>query len=429
VDAILDSATEDDDRIKTLCISVWTLLSGLSTLFQDRGDTILYANLARNISSTRYTKVWSSLSIMCNLYSKEMEWVSDFAHSDLKRPAHICSLVLQDWEFSGFAPLKPAIGDTVSPYTQYERQQVEKICESFVSGLDIDGSQNGLDVWQHKVISSAIIFARLKLCFFYNEIGGFSYRCTAADQDDERIQSYLEDSESASDFFDESSSDFSDVDINECDEKLRDMLVRKRELKEKIAASTLSSSSVPTIRPQKTYVVFDTNLYVHKLASIKDVVDAGILIVVVPAIVITELKGISQNLPDAKDALDYLTSQLSTNKRMVKVITSRGTMLKDISIRSEEWSAGSSADDIILSSCTALQQIDAGFIVLLMTNDKNMKIKAMGLSIFVVDRFNLLHTADTPLNITNSQDSCVIHHAKTHHKTDKNSDRISRVCT
>lgn len=114
-----------------------------------------------------------------------------------------------------------------------------------------------------------------------------------------------------------------------------------------------------------TVIVVDTNILLSSLSLISDLIRSHRWTVVVPLAVITELDGISLNGPSselgaaASEALKYLVHDIQTHSNSLKVQTSRGNYLHNLSIRSELSTLGAgerNMDDLILRS--ALWQAD-----------------------------------------------------------------------
>lgn len=93
------------------------------------------------------------------------------------------------------------------------------------------------------------------------------------------------------------------------------------------------------IQPGYTILVIDTNIVLTSGGILERLVDSERWTVVVPLAVVTELDGISRNATtlgaDAARAVEYLESRMRTHGKWLKVQTSRGNYLADLSIRTE----------------------------------------------------------------------------------------------
>ncbi|KAM0748417.1 hypothetical protein T439DRAFT_316305 [Meredithblackwellia eburnea MCA 4105] len=174
--------------------------------------------------------------------------------------------------------------------------------------------------------------------------------------------------------------------------------------------------------PGYTVLVFDTNILLASLSLLVDVVEKESWTVVVPLAVITELDGLKKNATAlgaaAHEAVTYLEGAIRQRSRYLKVQTSRGNYLKDLSIRSEsiDFNNGTdsfspdfarSMDDVILravawqkdhfSSRLAIVNpradrrsvpSDASTVVLV-TFDRNLRLKARARGLDATDERGL----------------------------------------
>ncbi|KAK4051322.1 hypothetical protein OIV83_002806 [Microbotryomycetes sp. JL201] len=103
------------------------------------------------------------------------------------------------------------------------------------------------------------------------------------------------------------------------------------------------------IVPGYTVLVFDTNVILSSLTLLQGIVESATWTVVVPLAVITELDGLKRNETNlgsaAQEAILYLETAVKTCSRVLKVQTSRGNYLHDLTIRSEAIDFASSAAD------------------------------------------------------------------------------------
>ncbi|KAL8283301.1 hypothetical protein RQP46_005711 [Phenoliferia psychrophenolica] len=179
----------------------------------------------------------------------------------------------------------------------------------------------------------------------------------------------------------------------------------------------------PTVStfPGFTVLVFDTNILLTSLRLFCDVVETETWTVVVPLAVITELDGLKKNASAlgsaAAAAITYLEASIRQRSRHLKVQTSRGNYLKDLSIRSEAIDfAGSDAfahdfarsmDDVILRAVAWQQDHfvsrlalvnpqadrrrvpDEASHVVLVTFDRNLRLKARARGLDATDEKGL----------------------------------------
>ena len=123
---------------------------------------------------------------------------------------------------------------------------------------------------------------------------------------------------------------------------------------------------LPPVLSGYTVLVFDTNVLLSSLSLFVATVESNRWTVMVPLPVITELDGLShQPAPlgtEALKALTYLTTHIRTHSRTLKVQTSRGNYLADLTIRAEDIRFELSSaynpekarnmDDLILRACS-----------------------------------------------------------------------------
>jgi rRNA-processing protein FCF1 len=101
--------------------------------------------------------------------------------------------------------------------------------------------------------------------------------------------------------------------------------------------------------PGYTILVLDTNIVLTAGSVLEQLVDSARWTVVVPLCVVTELDGLKRNATplgaDAARAIEYLETRLPTHAKCLKIQTSRGNYLPDLSFRTEEIDFGAPADD------------------------------------------------------------------------------------
>ncbi|KAJ3341301.1 hypothetical protein HDU93_005271 [Gonapodya sp. JEL0774] len=179
---------------------------------------------------------------------------------------------------------------------------------------------------------------------------------------------------------------------------------------EGFAQTSKGSLSCLTAKPGHTRVVFDTNCYLHKLDTVRRVVESGKWHVIVPLVVAAELDGLSKDRTDAKAAADFIKAALGTGVLglgRLRLQTSKGSFLPgwDSVGLAEERTVGLDGrrltnDDVILELCVwwatgsktsgasvgaKENDYDTAMPVLLVTEDRNLRVKARTRDIEVVD--------------------------------------------
>lgn len=151
-----------------------------------------------------------------------------------------------------------------------------------------------------------------------------------------------------------------------------------------------------------SYLVADTNCYIDHLQYILQLLDSKDFTLIVPLIVLTELDGLKvgsyydekkfqekqRNVQEcARLSVDALEDRFSRQDSNIRAITSSGTEMSTIAFRAEELSSDRGTnDDVILSCCLKYceEQIirtedDTSVVrrnVVLLTNDRNLRVKA-----------------------------------------------------
>ncbi|KAJ3180086.1 hypothetical protein HDU87_002310 [Geranomyces variabilis] len=167
--------------------------------------------------------------------------------------------------------------------------------------------------------------------------------------------------------------------------------------------------------PGKTTVIFDTNIFLHGGKQAEAVIKSRNWVVSIPLVELDGLKtGTDSTSRAAARAVAFLEAEFTGDSTggdrrknpMLKLQTSKGNFLHDLSIRTESWTTRVAQherrrnnDDIILQCCLHFQQqqtrrkggdvdeVDAAACpVVLVTGDVNMKLKARTLGIAVTDR-------------------------------------------
>ena len=105
-----------------------------------------------------------------------------------------------------------------------------------------------------------------------------------------------------------------------------------------------SVSKVPRFAAGYTVLVIDTNVLVTPGELLRQLVESNKWMVIVPLAVITELDGLKRNNntlgEEADRAIKFLESHIRSHTKYLKVQTSRGNYLTDLTIRSEDIDFG-----------------------------------------------------------------------------------------
>ncbi|KAH7724430.1 telomerase-binding protein EST1A-like protein [Aphelenchoides avenae] len=162
-----------------------------------------------------------------------------------------------------------------------------------------------------------------------------------------------------------------------------------------LAEEQADNRSVMEVRPE--YLIVDTNAFVDYLGSIQKVIESRKFSVLIPTIVVAELKGLSSTpgaeaslLPaelddtnahekyvteNAKKAIAFLRKAADARMPGISTITSKGDRLPQITFAVENVASTADKqvnDDFILNSCIELSKK-----VVLLTDDRALRIKAM----------------------------------------------------
>ncbi|KAK4057242.1 hypothetical protein OIO90_001739 [Microbotryomycetes sp. JL221] len=191
-------------------------------------------------------------------------------------------------------------------------------------------------------------------------------------------------------------------------------------------SKTYKTQSTLKLVPSYTVLMFDTNIILSSLPLLQDLVESGSWTIIVPLAVITELDGLKRNSTHlgsaAQEAILYLETAIRTHSRVLKVQTSRGNYLHDLTIRSEsiDFAAGGgvngdrshemarSMDDVILRAVAWQQEhftnrllmlnphanrsavnSDACKVVLI-TFDRNLRLKARARGLAAADEAEMV---------------------------------------
>ena len=160
-------------------------------------------------------------------------------------------------------------------------------------------------------------------------------------------------------------------------------------------------------------LIFDTNVLLSALSLFSRLVEGGQWSIVIPLPVVTELDGIAKNPPPlgsaAHAAVSYLETHIRTHSLCLKIQTSKGNYLSDLLIRTEHLdfrtrdinpeTMSRNLDDLILNIAEfqAEHFVDRSRLlgqaggqlgatkVLLVTFDRNLRLKARGRGIDAAD--------------------------------------------
>ncbi|XP_072164045.1 telomerase-binding protein EST1A-like [Diadema setosum] len=162
------------------------------------------------------------------------------------------------------------------------------------------------------------------------------------------------------------------------------------------------------------YLVPDTNCFIDHLPIIQALVSCRTYLVVVPLVVINELDGLARGgregqfsdpshaarvQQEAQCAVEYLEDEFAARNRWLKALTSKGSVMETIRFRSEEADMRGSNDDHILQCCLHYcidnardymptdkdSPIRIQREVVLLTNDRNLRVKAIQQNVPVRD--------------------------------------------
>ncbi|WWC94237.1 hypothetical protein V866_001077 [Kwoniella sp. B9012] len=221
-----------------------------------------------------------------------------------------------------------------------------------------------------------------------------------------------------------------DVDLSgEEDEELVALRNRRRELQGLLSTSSPLPTSTARSKKNKrsnlhvvpgyTMLLFDTNVLVDSLGLFSNVVEGGQWSVIVPLPVVTELDGLSKESgslgTNSIKSIKYLESTIRTHSLTLKIQTSKGNYLSDLLIRTEslpttdgdEKDSGRTMDDRIIQIASfaesnfmdrstllgmpsiSLQEKETTSKVLVVSNDRNLRLMAMSKGLRAVDEREL----------------------------------------
>ncbi|KAH9445831.1 hypothetical protein Pst134EB_023664 [Puccinia striiformis f. sp. tritici] len=196
------------------------------------------------------------------------------------------------------------------------------------------------------------------------------------------------------------------------------------------------------VLPGYTTLVFDTNILIGMLSIVKEILESEQFTIIIPLVVITELDGLKKRINDTEDlqsqklgeeafeAITFLESSIKTYAKILKIQTSKGNYLRDLSIRNEQINFQDSSsttnrfittntarnlDDVVLRatswqlehfsnrlpSSTNLpsssevhndgEQSETPEKVVLLTLDRNLRLKARARGILAADEKQIIY--------------------------------------
>eukprot|EP00057_Strongylocentrotus_purpuratus_P028192 XP_011682666.1 PREDICTED: telomerase-binding protein EST1A isoform X1 [Strongylocentrotus purpuratus] len=196
------------------------------------------------------------------------------------------------------------------------------------------------------------------------------------------------------------------------EKQLRDREIRGAQIQAIVESHRSQRLLEIVIKPY--FLVPDTNCFIDHLPAIQRLVTCQRYLVVIPLVVINELDGLARGSREgqysdphhavkvqhgARYAVEYLEEEFANRNRYLRALTSKGSSLDNIRFRSEEADWRGNNDDHILRCCMhycsedarqympkdkdAPLQIDRE--VVLLTNDRNLRVKAIQQNVPVRD--------------------------------------------
>ncbi|XP_071849963.1 telomerase-binding protein EST1A-like isoform X2 [Apostichopus japonicus] len=222
------------------------------------------------------------------------------------------------------------------------------------------------------------------------------------DDDDEMLESHMEDGATNGEFEDNHVSHLRER-RNSLEKLLLEQKQKQAQRQEVIERQRTQRDLVIEINAR--YLIPDTNCFIDHLPAIEELVACQRYLVIVPLVVINELDGLSHGLRNegagvstaqnvaafAADAIEFLERSFDERNKHLKAMTSQGTRLDTIAYRSEESKRIGNNDDLILKCCLHYcndkardympANKDAPITlyreITLLTNDRNLRVKAI----------------------------------------------------
>ncbi|CAG8469319.1 7825_t:CDS:2, partial [Scutellospora calospora] len=348
----------------------------------------------------------------------------------------------EDWKLRGVSWLQslyePYMFEHVSkPYLEFVDDDIEVIINNIHDNLDLNSDQDAKTRRRARIMELGYLLTK-KIIGLDFDIEDITFMSSLeldeiSDKENESISTsklITEEDETnpvitkCIDFANSESDDEGIMELKSRRQELESLLAATRGSFRSPSAQKLSSKSSKKNTPHTakkeipslsrivagyTTVVIDTNCLVGDLNMVKKIIQSDNWVVVVPLVVITELDGLKLNPPPlgtaASEAIAYLERALSSSNRMkkLKVQTSKGNYVSGINF-SEEFDFGDgedkkkNLDDLILGICLwhAKNRGDIGLhsksekednnneVVVLLTNDRNLRVKARARGVDVV---------------------------------------------
>ncbi|GFQ74680.1 hypothetical protein TNCT_681411 [Trichonephila clavata] len=209
-------------------------------------------------------------------------------------------------------------------------------------------------------------------------------------------------------------------------EALRLAKKEQEQQKAQLQAVLQNNQSRPIVLKIKPrYLIPDTNCFIDHLNHFKNILASTNFHVVIPLIVINELNGLTRgkrinehSTPEhtsrvttlSREAIHFLEEQFASRHPHLRAITSKGSILDTISFRSEEIGKNKGTnDDLILNCCVSYckdraekympknpdDNITLFREVVLLTDDRNLRIKALAHHVPVRDLLSFLQWANS----------------------------------
>ena len=202
------------------------------------------------------------------------------------------------------------------------------------------------------------------------------------------------------------------LDVEE-DPGIRELKEKQQQLQSLIAQETNATKELFTkmearpvdLQPHFTVIIPDTNCLISGLDLIKAILATNLFVVVIPLTVFNELEGLKKGPDAVKDhaaaAYEFLEGEFARKNLLLKAQTKKGSYLHNISLRTEEAETSQSLagkqtnDDVILECCVfqlkralTSRPSDTASPAMLLTDDRNLKVKALARGVPVADCFD-----------------------------------------
>ncbi|TPX65851.1 hypothetical protein SpCBS45565_g04849 [Spizellomyces sp. 'palustris'] len=384
------------------------------------------------ITVQKYSRFWSSMAILCNSLARAL-------NEEVSNPLSVSEIISsrllpEDWELRGSLPFKES-HNKIPGFDAVMNQGAVEIDRFVADHVDVAGDvqfqpagQQHASVRSLRILLLARILAEKVPVFCYDpEQKSFSYRkqilvmvesvAPESPKVDDNVQEKEEEDVDYEPYpFETQNSGESDA--VEIDHTVQHLKALRQKLhgtltsqQRSMAPTQQRDKRTHTVRvvPGETVIVFDTNIFLHRLQEVKYVIESGDWIVSIPLVVVTELDGLKISDDEkglqALHAIQYLEEEFGDGttsnggrrrKPWLKLQTSQGNFLFDLRVRTENWATWSTADerrknndDVILKCCQYhkdSQKDGTASPVVLVTDDVNMKLKARTMGIEVVDK-------------------------------------------